>query len=584
MPSLSFKKLLGFHNGLFAEIVAISIGILFFIILEIFTIPMFDDVDIARQLGSVFAFLDGHGFVFLLSNNLSDLSQHNILPQVQFPHAYAFFAAGVYTITQDIVLANILLKLLFVAIFYVALLLLIRQMHPHLGMMTRIAIILFFTFVADPFRKPTEVMALTLLYLGLVFWLKGLKSERKLYWMFITGIALGFAAATRYVYVFYIVVIPFMAFLMFVRYKNATYIVQSLVVLLPALFLSASSTLYNAYNLSSNDIDRSELVVRSGYWPSGEVLRTDMIDGGIFWDNLLLAHPVGTSATGILPGLNYISSNFLTLNTSVILWLYSIIIISIALWTTYVSVTQFLQTDDKTQEVPDATILIVVFGFLVFGITMAVLIALSLVNGPVRSQGIWRTFVSNERYYVPVAVWIVIILSLFINNYADARSRLNKWVRRVIYVSFGIIAPVILLSTLLTFVNFRFRVAPLQPSFTEEHYATLANPIYGVLREVSQDEPVVFIYGSVFDPKKFEWITVLSGNVIYIGDLTPDTIIGASEPVQVLVAIPQNYPDGSEERILLERIVTEYDGEFVRMVDEYLAFYLVTVDSTCCVE
>lgn len=544
------------NDGLFLEIVVATIGILFFVTLEIITVPMFDDVDIAYQLGTVYAFLEGYGFSHVFSTSADDLSLLEYDAITQWPHAYPLFTSLVYLFTQDIILSRLVLQIFFIALFFVSMLSILRSLRSHLGLIARLGLLIFWMLFADPFRKPTEIMALSLLYASLACVLHGLKGDRSIVWVLLAGVLSGIAGMTRYIYITYIAIFPLIALVLALYYKKWSFLRDGILFVISAGGIVIANLLYNMR-------------------VAGTATRTDMVDGGLFWSNLLLAHPIGNSAVGTGRGWTYIA-DALQFDSSPLLWFFSCVIIALLIWMTYRTVHNWIEQRASHSLPASPDVVIVLFGFLLMLITMSVLIALSIINRPLPNpDGSYRTFITNERYYVPTAVWIAVIFALFLRNYANARTNMTRFLRRIVYFCLCFMLPGIILTGVLTMTTVRFRASTAGFYISEQQFGQ-AEAIFGALQRVD-DEPSVVIAGTFFDPVKFRYLTILSGNILYTGELSRDTDFSSSTPITVLVAFPQGLSSDSDEFNALQNLLSTYESEKYDEIDGFLDFYRVSI-------
>lgn len=555
----NFQSLIAFveKHATWVNAITLITVIALSIIFQIFEVPSVK-LDSAYQSAAAHQFLNGNQFTYPVSNNAADLAEITYVPVLQWPHGFPIIAAPILYFTQDIILTDFILRCLSVIVFFMSMFVILNTFRQHLSTLTRTSLMFFWVLVQPQIFTTTDLMALAITYATFAVWVLTHKSHASYGWMVIIGLMVGLAAVVRYVFTIYIVVIPAMLLLMAWIYKERHYVWYSLTVGVSAALVASVQYIYNLQN-------------------TGNVVRTDLVDGGFYWDNLLLALPLGSSATGVSKSLDFLSDRLPMEWTFLLLeWTISFAVIAIVIWVSFKGLWAWSQTPTDKKHHDHNISAFILFGLFLFLITIAVLMGLSIINAPRFYDGSFYTFISLKRYYAVVSIWVVVMLALYIEDFAKSRTQLHQPTRYALHTVIGVpLLLCILFAMVLWSVSMRHYLTTFEPQITEQQYSE-NKPMAGYVWSVeSGDTPFIVIAGSIFDQYKANYLSVMNGNRYYNGSIDETTYFDSSEPLVALVIIPLDVSPTHPERQALERLVTERDGQLIDEVAGYATFYHV---------
>lgn len=521
--------------------------------------------DESVQLGTAISFVKGNGFTMPTAYNPDDLSEitHDYL--LTWPPPYAFVNGIVYSVVGDIIWSPTIVEIVFILLFGITTFVLMRLLSDHLNFWVRLAIILLWTFTYNPLFGATNTYSMVLYYAAVVVVLMSINHEGLTYrGAVLSGVLVGLSAAFRYAYLPTLAVLPitFVTIALVTRVRRWHYV--AVLNTLGGISVFGATWLYNRINADS-------------------FVRADMIPKGLFWENLTLFYPLGSGALGVDYGLRYIV-NLLGLTFvpyRLISWGISFLIIGLLLFLAWHFLWGGAQKvrDNHAELAQNRFYVFVLSGFLLFTFTIAFLTILSVTNPPeIYGNRPWK-YITGDRYYAAVMVWMVFMLGFFLTNVDNVRTRLlrnfpARWLTPVVSL---IILIGMAGSTVQEAAFWRNRINNWQPLTSAYEYVPTYSRVFHIFMNHQRDDaPTLAIWGNVFDRRTMAHFVWLAGAYWYDGDLEGVTF-KTEQPLRIIVAVPLDQPRDQFPSVdtLMNFVEQHEEAEIIYQIENWAALYLI---------
>lgn len=506
--------------------------------------------DIGTQIGAVYNLLDGHGYTVTRVFNPQDLAAVEYRALFSWPPGYSVMLAPLLLLTNDVWWAANILDWLFIILFFVAWFIILEQLPGIFTPGVRLFIWFFWIVIYAPIFTTTNHIAAALYIASLAVFIRGFTHNGSLTGSaLLAGVLVAIAALTRYAYLPLIAVMPLaLIFYSFFQAQRRRLLwglalAYGTIGLLPSILL-----------LIHNQVTAGQTTVLEA--------RSRAV--GFFTENLLTFTPFPLHSMNLDYALRAIVERLTVPYTLYNLIAWGIALLMLVIFTTVILSGLWRGWQQRpVQQRGDLF-------FMIVSLLSVIVVVAELSVLAVRYEGReadgWA-FVGEPRYYAPILGMIFVMLVVSASGNLPGR-----WIKRLRVPAIAVLVLAVVLGGMVRIANVRYLAGQgLLSGGVERLDKQPFQVVYTARQETEQ--PVIMIAGYVFDTINIQALTAAANGRYFNAPVTDDIQPGTSEPVTVILGIPDDVSGRIEEIRVLRDLNATYQGEPVGSIPGHMAFY-----------